>query len=86
MQLTIEIPDSVKNRVINSVCECNAYQDTVRDAQGNEVSNPQTKAQFAKQVIINYLKQCVRSSEENAASRTAVEAARAKVDSEISLT
>jgi len=56
------------------------------DGNGDPVPNPQTKAQFVKQVVINFLKTTVKDHEARVAANAAFDAARSKAESEVSIT
>ena len=82
--ITITIPNPVANRVIDSVCERYGYEDTIED-DGNRIPNPISKAQFAKQQLIAWVKDCVTYKEGNEAGNKARQEAIAKVEAEIQL-
>ena len=70
--MTINIPDAVANRVTNGVCARYGYQAVFEDG----TPNPETKAQFAKRMVILFIKRAVREAEMEAAAKAAeVEAA-----------
>lgn len=84
--LSISIPDAVAPRVIDGFTGQHGYQETVTDAEGNEVPNPQTKAQFAKQTIGEFVKNSVMAYEANQAVDTARTSAIDSVETDIILT
>jgi hypothetical protein len=49
--ITITIPDAVTPRVINAMCAVYGYQETI-----NGEPNTETKAQFARRMLMVYLK------------------------------
>lgn len=61
MNITLTIPDAQVSRVINALCIKYGYQDMIIDPNSIDdlkyIPNPQTKAQFARQSIINFLRQ-----------------------------
>lgn len=69
--ITITIPDAIAPRVLSGFCKRYNYLPTLTDGS----PNPETKAQFAKRKIIDFIKLAVRESEiqdaSDAASRTA---------------
>jgi hypothetical protein len=79
--ISITISDAELPRVINAVCSQYNYQATV-----NGSPNPETKAQFAKRMMIVWLKDNVKADEVRAAIEAARTAASARVDSEILMT
>lgn len=86
MQVTFDIPEGIKNRVLDAVCSSHDYRATVKDANGLDIPNPVTKGQFVKGVIIAYLKATVSSYEQDVAVVSARDAAKTKADSEITIT
>lgn len=58
-QIIITIADSQTARVINALSTQTGYQ----PFDINGVPNPETRAQFAKRMIINWIKSQVRSQE-----------------------
>ena len=64
-QIIIDIPNASLTRVINGIC--NAF-DYTRSIEG--VENPPTKAQFAKSVIIEFIKKTVKNAEINTQTKT----------------
>lgn len=81
-QIILNIPDAVLPRVVDAVASNNGYPSFVNDAQGKLIPNPQTKGQFTKQHIVNYLKQQVTQHE----SVTAVTGVENSVKTDISIT
>lgn len=84
-QVVIDVPNAVAQRVLDAVCYLNGYTDQVSDGQGGLVSNPVTKAQFAKQQAAKWLKDNVVAYEANIAANTARDTAIAKANSEVIL-
>jgi len=76
----------VKNRVLNAIASAHGYQENIKDVDGNVIPNPQSKAAFAKRVIVNQLIDIVKSHESNIDVITARDAAEDKVDNEINIT
>lgn len=56
--ISITIPDAQINRVVDGVCLAYNYQATIGGSP-----NPETKAQFAKRMLIERLKQMVMQGE-----------------------
>lgn len=67
MIITIDIPDGQVNRVADSFASIYGYQNKIPDPNITDIivyiDNPQTKRQFAKQQIIEFIKRTVASSE-----------------------
>jgi hypothetical protein len=63
--ITLNFPDDVKDRVINGMVIAGSYQDFLIDGS----PNPQTKVQFAKAQIIQYIKNQVRRTEQETKNR-----------------
>jgi hypothetical protein len=79
--ISITIPDAALNRVITAICAQNNYQDIILGPAFTEIPNPETKAAFAKRMIINVVKDQVKSYEVRQAGLTAA----ATVETEIAL-
>jgi hypothetical protein len=71
-QITINIPDAVLPRVINGLCDNNGYT----------VGSGLTRAQYAKKVVIDYIKGNVAALEGGTADRNI----RQNVQTELDLT
>lgn len=80
-QLSITIPDAVAARVNNAFADAYGYQATI-----NGQPNPQTKAQFAKARVIDFIRAVVRGQESNVASEAARVTAISDADAAINLT
>jgi hypothetical protein len=52
LSLTLTVPDAIKTDVINAFAYAYKYQDTI-----NGQPNPQTKAQFAKEIIKQFIRE-----------------------------
>lgn len=85
MDITITIPDNMVTRVIDGVAGQNNYQETVQDDDGYEIPNPETKGQFVKRMVRQYLKENVKAWEANQAASSARIAAIAAVEADIQL-
>jgi hypothetical protein len=81
--ISFAIPDDVLPRVLDAFAEMYGYQDQVSDPAnpGEMIPNPQTKAQFARRKIIDYVREMVRVYEGSVAKASA----EAKSDSEVSV-
>ena len=76
MDIKLTIPDDVATRVIDGFSGQFGYQEQVQDgvdAEGTPimVANPETKAVFAKRMLMKVIKDTVRSYEARQASETA---------------
>lgn len=73
-------------RIIDGVCYDNHYQDEIRDEDsesetfGEMIPNPETKIEFFDRMVIQYIKNCVKSYESSVATREAREAAITNAD------
>ena len=74
--LSITIPDAIANRVINAIALDHGWSE----------ENHLTKVQFAKQVVIDFMKSSVKAYERNQATEAAKITAEASVDTDINLT
>ena len=89
--INLQIPDAVISRVINAICAQQGYQAELVAEDGTTSSNPQTKAQFAKQFIIRVVMENVKRHEANLAAAQITEqtlrtGAIDKVEAEVNIT
>lgn len=61
-QITINIPDAQVSRVVNALCAFGGYTTQV-EQDGVLVPNPQTKPQFARAMITEFVKTAVTLTE-----------------------
>jgi hypothetical protein len=80
-QITITIPDAIASRVINGFAKRYNYSPTLEDGS----ANPETKSQFAKRKVIEFIKAAVRETEIQDATNAAATTAAASVDTDIQL-
>jgi len=85
MELSITIPDSKKTRLINGICYTNGYEEKIPTSDGTYITNPESKADYAKRMVIQYMKNCVVSYESNRDAEEAKQLAIIKATSDISL-
>lgn len=86
--IIITIPSSKLTRVVDGICGNFNYQETIanpsydpEEPESQEtISNPETKAQFAKRMVIKYVKDCVKAHE----GRVAVQSAKDTIDADVS--
>jgi hypothetical protein len=74
--ITITVPNAVLSRVLDAIAARNGYIAAVHG----------TKAQFAKSLIIAWIKREVKGYEAGLASESAINTANASVDNDISIT
>jgi uncharacterized protein (DUF1800 family) len=79
--IVITIPDAVLGRVIDGMAAAHGYQEVLED----DTPNPETKAQFARRIVRQFIKDSVKSAEVTAASRTAADSAGSSADADIIL-
>lgn len=87
--ITLNIPNAVLPRVIDGICNQHNYQAEVISTDNNKteyVPNPETKAVFAKRMIIEYCKSAVKNYEAELVANTARKNALTLIDSEVVLT
>ena len=58
---TLTVPNDVVGDVVQAFCTLYGYQETITDAEGVEVPNPETKAAFAKRMIRTYVKEVYKA-------------------------
>ncbi len=85
--LTITIPNAQLTRVANAVATQHGYQAEVPDPDnpGQTIPNPQTKADFAREVLMRFLRETVRAHEAAVAAESARQTAITKADSEVTI-
>lgn len=81
-QIVINIPDTVVGRVLDAFAATYRYAATLPDGS----PNPQTKAQFAKQRVLAYVKEVVVACESAAAGAAASTSAAATATTDVALT
>ena len=81
-QIIIEIPDNITQRVLNGIASRYHYSPILEN--GNP--NPESKGQFAKRMIIEFLKKAVKDAEVEDARNDAATIAAESVDSDIQIT
>ena len=85
--ITIEVADTtIRTRVVDAFCAVYNRPDTVKDASGNNIPNPVTKAAFASSIMRGFVKDTVKTYEALKAADEARVAAAAKAESEVSIT
>lgn len=61
--LTITIPDAQATRVLNSFCKAMNYQSKI-EVDGVLVDNPESKIQYARRMLIDYVYQAIITQEQ----------------------
>lgn len=88
-QIIIDIPAGVTTRVLNAIAVKYGYQETLPAGTPEEpttIPNPETKAQFAKRMVIKHVKDIVREYEASQAQTAAFNSAATTADNEITIT
>ena len=98
--ITLTIPDNLVNRVLDGFSFQNHYKDKVTnpetldeytsrtgsaDGYESEIDNPETKVQFLKRKLLEYVKLSVKAAEITMAVESAKDAADTSVENEIQL-
>lgn len=84
--ISIEIPNAQFNRVINAIASLRGYQDEIFDIDGNPQPNSETRAQFARRQIVEFVIEHVRTFEARRDQKTARESAIDAVNREVTIT
>ena len=62
-QIDVNIPNPMSSQqALDFFCISAGYPEFVDDGNGNLIPNPQTKAQFAKQVVGNYIAAMIKGA------------------------
>lgn len=61
--ITITIPDNQIARAIAAICKKYNYQDTIVDLVLGPIPNPESKAQFARRMVAQIIKETVLAQE-----------------------
>lgn len=69
--VSITIPDDQLDRVAEAFADYHAYQSMVPDPPGAPIPNPETKRQFMRARVIDYIRETVRAQETIAAAAIA---------------
>lgn len=87
-QLVITIPNSILARVVDGFAGANNYSSTIPNPSGplgSTLPNPESKVDFCKRKLLEFIKESVRSYEIRQASSTASMNASVSVDTDITL-
>lgn len=84
-QITITIPDEILQRVLDGIAGQHGYQTMIEQPEGEPIPNPETKAQFAKRMMINWALQSIMAWESLQASEVARLAAITDAEQDIQL-
>ncbi len=55
-KIILNIPDAKLERITDGVCKNLGYEETNKDPEGKDIPNPESKDQFVKRMIIQFLK------------------------------
>ena len=80
MVIQLTLPDAQVPRIVDAFAAKYGYQATVIDGNGNAVANPVSKVAFAKQQLLNYIRDVVISQERSDALATAIHSISAPPD------
>ena len=85
--LSVTIPDAVVSRVVDAVAYGNGYNDFIIDPANpvNQIPNPMTKAQFAKNILKDWIKANVITYEAAKAADIARQNAIDDVNSDVTI-
>jgi hypothetical protein len=84
--ITITIPDKSIDRVTDGFCYKYSYSPLVYDANGKSIPNPETKSQFMRRKVVEYIKSGAVEITSLPAAETARKSAADKANSEIGIT
>lgn len=82
--IIITFDDALTPRILAAFAAIYGYQEYL-DPPTNQVPNTETKAQFAKRMLVVYVKDVVRSYESQIAAEVARKDAKDKADSEVDI-
>jgi hypothetical protein len=68
---TINYPDGMGQRILDGFCSSYGYQDQIRTADNQLIPNPETKAEFLKRKVGEFVKSAWKSAEVAEAKRAA---------------
>jgi hypothetical protein len=81
--ISFTIPDNIAARVVDAIVYNNGYADQVYDTEGNQIPNPVSKSQWAKDVLKRWIKGNVVTYESaraaDAARQAAIDAANTEI-------
>ena len=60
MNLSLTVPNEHAVAILNDFCEYHGYQEQI-EVDGELVANPQTKPQFAKAKVANFVKESIKA-------------------------
>lgn len=72
-QITINIPNQKVDLVLEAFCTSFNYQEFVIDENGDTIPNPVSKSEFSKGVLINFIKDTVKSYKIRVDSQTVID-------------
>lgn len=71
LNLGVTVPDAQATAILDDFVAYHGYQATIKDAEGNDIPNPQTKAQFAKAKVVSFVRESIKSFRANASANSA---------------
>jgi hypothetical protein len=74
-QITLQYPDAQAQRIVEAFSNTYGWQAQITNPDGTTTNNPETKAQFTKRQIGNFIKQTVMAWEATKAASDARDAA-----------
>lgn len=80
VNITVTFDSTVQNRIVDGLCGAYSYDSAI---EGNP--NPPTKAQFAKQRIIDFIKKTVKDYETSVQVQTDSSTISADIESKLTL-
>lgn len=79
LNFEVNVPDDRRDEILEGFVKHNGYSDTVPDAEGNPIPNPETREKAASRLVLERVKQGYKASRVLAD----VEAAKIKAQQEV---
>jgi hypothetical protein len=83
LQICVDVPASQGTRVANAFSAAHGYQAQVQQPDGTLAANPQTRRQYMRQVIVQFIRESVKTYEAGQAAEDARKAAALKAEAEV---
>jgi hypothetical protein len=80
VNLSLEIPDEQVQAIVKDYTDFHGYQEVLVDDEGNETPNPQSRVAFAKQCVIDHIKNSVKTRRARVAAQIAQDQALKEVE------
>ncbi len=71
--ISIDIPNAIATEVLQNFTNGTGYQATITDAGGLPIPNPETRVQYAKRMLLEFLKRTAQQQRRNEVVRIAAE-------------